>query len=98
VLCNTVTTVTTHNEGHVQKCSTKLVSGVIKFQLDSDDQVTITRGHIVFATGVEVTLGHGRTQLMLTPRRRLVRGRYTLTLRNHRGDGRVLERTTITIT
>jgi hypothetical protein len=95
VLCNAVTT---QSEGHVEKCSTKLVSGVIKFQLDSDDSVTIMRGHIVFATGVEVALGHGRTKLMLTPRRRLVRGRYTLTLRSHHGDGRVLKRTTITIT
>lgn len=95
VLCRAATT---HKEGHVKKCSTRLVSGVVKFQLDADDRVTVVRGHVVFATGVQVTLGHGRTQLMLTPSRRLVRGRYTLTLRTHHGDRRVLKRTTITIT
>jgi hypothetical protein len=95
VLCQAVTT---HKEGHIKKCSTRLVSGVIRFQLDSDDLVTVVRGHVVFATGVQVTLGHGRTQLMLTPSRRLVRGRYTLTLRTYHGDGRVLKRTTMTIT
>ena len=83
----------------IQKCSTRLVSGVIKFQLDSDDLVTVaSRAHVVVATGVEVTLGHGRTQLMLTPRRPMRRGRYTLTRRSHH-DGRwITRRETITVT
>ena len=96
VLCKTVTT--TRKKGRVRKCSTRLVSGVIKFQLGSDDLATVTHRHIVFATGAAVPIGHGRLQLMLTPRRRLRRGRYTLTLHNGHGDRRSLKRTTITIT
>jgi hypothetical protein len=86
-------------EGHVKKCSTRLVSGVVKFKLHSDDiQTVVSRAHTVFANGVAVPIGHGRLQLMLTPRRRLGRGRYTLTLRSPDRDRRVLKRTTITIT
>ena len=95
VLCKTVTT---HKKGRVRKCSTRLVSGVIKFHLGDDDLATVTHKHIVFATGAAAPIGHGRLQLMLTPRRRLRRGRYTLTLRSDHGDRRTLKRTTITIT
>lgn len=95
MLCKTVTR---HKKGRIRKCSTRLVSEVIKFQLGGHDVVTVTHKHIVFATGAAVPIGHGRLQLMLTPRRRLRRGRYTLTLRNGHGDRRTLKRTTITIT
>jgi len=72
---------------------------MIKFQLDSDDIVTVvSRAHVVVATGVEVTLGHGRMQLMLTPRRPMRRGRYTLTLRSHRHGWSITRRETITVT
>jgi hypothetical protein len=76
----------------------RLVSGVIKFQLDSDDLVTVMHKGIVVATGAAVKTGHGRLELLLTPRRPLTRGRYTLVPRNPHGTRRTLQRTTITIT
>ena len=96
MLCRTITA---SEDGVVRKCSTRLVSGVIKFQLDSDDIVTVvSRANVVVATGVEVTLGHGRMQLMLTSRRPMRRGRYTLTLRSHRHGRSITRRETITVT
>ena len=95
MLCRTATI----TEGQVENCSTRLISGVIRFQLDSDDIVTVvTPKHAVLATGVEVRIGHGRMQLILTPRRALHRGRYTLTIRSRR-DGRwITQHSTIAIT
>jgi hypothetical protein len=40
---------------------------------------------VTYATGAAVDLGRGRLQLVLTPRRALVRGRYTLALATRQG-------------
>jgi hypothetical protein len=39
----------------------------------------LSRGGIVYATGTATRTGN-QTRLLLTPRRRVVKGRYTLTL------------------
>lgn len=88
----------TTTEGVARKCSTRLVSGVIKFQLDGDDFVTVMRKHIVFATGAAIHTGHGHLQLMLQPRRKLAPGNYTLKLKSRHGGRQILKRTRITIT
>jgi hypothetical protein len=104
VVCNKVTkTVTTHGHKHkvtVKKCTTRLVSGTVKFTIDGDDlRATLSRAHHVYATGVAVLTRAGRWQLVLTrQRRRLLSGRYTLTLRTLHGLRRIVQHTTITIT
>ena len=71
VVCRTVTKTKTKN-GHkhttkVRKCSTRLVSGTVTFVIDSYDLgASISRGHRVYATGVAVSTGTGRWQLVLT--------------------------------
>ena len=104
VVCNKVTkTVTTSGHKHkvtVQKCTTRLVSGTVKFKIDSGDLgASVSRAHVVYATGVAARRGAGHWQLLLTRHTRQLRpGRYTLMLRTLRGRHRIVERTTITIT
>jgi DNA-binding beta-propeller fold protein YncE len=100
-VCTTVTK-TTIKSGHkrtrkVQKCSTRLGSGTVKFTTAGTIQASLTRGHLIYATGTAIPTGRDGWQLMLTPKRALRPGRYTLTLTTQRGR-RVLERSTITIT
>jgi hypothetical protein len=97
-------TKTTKKHGHkhttkVQKCSTRLVSGTVKFMIDSDDlAATLGRAHRVYATGVAVPTAGDRWQLVLNDKRVLRPGRYSLTLRTLHGQRRIVQRTTITIT
>jgi hypothetical protein len=51
----------------------------------------------VYATGTSVALSRGRSKLLLTYRRRVRAGRYTLTLRIPHGHGWRTRRQTITI-
>ena len=104
MVCNKVTkTVTTHGKKHkttVQHCTTRLVSGTVKFTIDGDDLgAGVSRAGVTYATGFAIATGTGRWQLMLTRHlRRLRPGRYTLTLRSRHGGHQVLERIPITIT
>jgi hypothetical protein len=83
----------------VQKCSTRLISGTVKFTTGSDRVgATVSRAGITYASGLAVPTGPGHWQLVLKDRRILRPGRYTLTLTTRRGYRRVLERRTITIT
>jgi hypothetical protein len=104
VACRTVTHKRTKNGRKVaikvKKCTTRLVSGPVKFTIDGDDLgATVSRAGVTYATGVAIPTGTDRQQLVLTHRMRKLRsGRYTLTLRTPRGRHRVVERTTITLT
>ena len=104
VVCNKVTKTTiTHGKKHkttVQHCRTRLVSGVVKFTIDSDDLgASVSRAGITYATGLAIPTGTDRWQLMLTRHLRKLRpGRYTLTLRSRHAGRRILERRPITIT
>jgi hypothetical protein len=63
-----------------QHCTTKLVSGTIKFTVTgSAAQATLSRHGVVFASGSALAT-RGRMSLRLVPLRRLRRGKYTLTL------------------
>ncbi len=69
-----------------QHCTTKLVSGTVKFTTTgSAAQATLSRQGVVYAAGTART-AHGSMSLRLLPVRSLRPGRYTLTLIN--GTGR----------
>jgi hypothetical protein len=69
-----------------QRCTTKLVSGTIRFTATGHGaRATLSRHGVLYAAGTART-AHGRTTLRLLPVRRLRPGRYTLTL--IRGTGR----------
>ena len=65
-----------------QKCSGKLVSGTIDLTIGGGvNRATLSRGRVRYATGTDVQLSGGRSQLALTNLRPLRRGRYTLRTR-----------------
>ena len=77
----------------MQKCTTRLTSSPVKFTTTGvATTAVLSRGGVVYATGTAARSG-SQTRLLLIPRRRLVRGRYILTLtRRHQH-----QRETITI-
>jgi hypothetical protein len=78
----------------VQKCTTKLTSSPVKFKTSGRTAfaASLARGKVVYAVGSAIR-SRASTKLLLTPRRTLVRGRYTLTLTH----GRKRQREAITI-
>ena len=103
VVCHKVTKTVTAN-GHkrrvtVQKCTTRLVSGTVKFTIDGGDlRATVSRAGVTYATGFAIPTGTGLWQLMLNHQiHRLRPGHYTLTLRTRHGKERI-QRRQITIT
>jgi virginiamycin B lyase len=91
--------VCTVQKNHKKKCTTKLVSGVVKFTSTAGDVgASMSRAGVVYATGLAIPTGDGHWRLVLTHRIRMLRsGRYTLTLRTLHGHRRIVQRTTITI-
>lgn len=80
-LTGQVELVTCKKVGKKQKCTTKLVSGTVKFTASgASAHVTLSRHGVVYAAGAARTAAHGRMSLRLVPVRRLKAGRYTLTL------------------
>ncbi|MBV9681339.1 MAG: choice-of-anchor D domain-containing protein [Solirubrobacterales bacterium] len=104
VVCRKATkTVNTHGHKHkvnVQKCTTRLVSGTVKFTVGSDHLgATVSRAGVIYATGLAVPTGTGVWQLMVTHQiHRLRPGHYTLSLATRHGQRRIQERIQITIT
>ncbi len=91
--CQSVTTGKDKRRKTVQKCTTKLASSPSTFTATETRVVaTLSRGHIVYATGVAINTGK-HTQLLLSPRQHIGKGSYTLTLTRERKHQRV----TITI-
>jgi len=102
VVCTTVTKKTTKNGRKVavktKKCSARLVSGPVKFTIDKEVGASVSRGHVVYATGKAVATGPDHWTVVLQGNRRLRPGQYTLTL-HARHDSRWLTyRRAITIT
>jgi hypothetical protein len=103
VVCHKVKkTVTTNRHKRrvtVQKCTTRLVSGTVKFTIGGNDlRATVSRAGITYATGFAIPTGPGLWQLMLNrPIHRLRPGHYTLALGTRHGSRR-LQRRQITIT
>ena len=103
VRCKTVTKTITKTINHKRQqvkvtqlqCTARLVTGPIKFTTaGAAVKASISRGSVLYATGVSVPTGAGHSQVILRELRRLRAGRYTLTLRHRR---RILRRE-ITIT
>jgi hypothetical protein len=61
-------------------------------------RATVSRGRVVYATGVAVATGAGRLQLLLQDVRRIRRGGYELTLRTSHGRRSTTRRIAITVT
>ena len=77
--------------GKKMTCTTKLVSGTVKFKAASA-RATLSRHGLVYAAGT-ASVAHGRTSMRLAPLRRLRPGRYTLTLITGKGrDERIVSR------
>jgi hypothetical protein len=93
VTCKTTTKTVHHRKQTRIICTTKLVSGTVKFKVASAaDRATLTRGHLIYAAG-PFRMANGARQLLLSPLRELVGGTYTLTMtRGRRTLGRVTVR------
>jgi hypothetical protein len=101
VVCNTVTKTITKGTGRArhkvkvkqQQCTTRLVTGPVKFTAASSDRrASLSRAGVIYATGYNRRTRTG-SQTSLVSARQLSRGRYTLTL----GAGRTAQHETITI-
>jgi hypothetical protein len=93
VTCKSATTGTGTNRKTVQKCTTKLVSSPVTITTTGASiAAVLSRGRVVYATG-SATVSGKHTKLLLTLRRSIVKGNYTLTL----ARGRKRQHETITI-
>ncbi len=78
-----------------QHCTTKLVSGTVKFTTaGSSTKATLSRHGMVYAAGT-AGLSRGRMSLRLTPLRKLQPGRYTLTLISGTGKHKRISRESV---
>ncbi len=92
VTCKSVTVKVKGKKVKRKKCTTKLVSGTVKFTTKGVARASLTRGKLLYATGA-VKKG----ELVLTAVRRVKAGRYTLNLRFRDGGKWVITRTPLTI-
>jgi DNA-binding beta-propeller fold protein YncE len=89
--------VTCKKVGKKQKCTTKLVSGTVKFTaIGSSARATLSRHGVVYAKGTART-ARGRMSLRLTPLRSLRPGKYTLTLISGRGSRETIRSESFTL-
>ena len=66
-----------------QKCKSSPSSSPIKFSgAGLKIAATLSRGAVTYATGFAVASG-AKTRLVLSPRRTIIKGRYTLTLKRN---------------
>jgi len=78
-------------------CSGKLVSGKLKLATSIAARATLTRKGRVYATGIEETRSRAPQLVLTSVRRRLIAGRYTLTLRWTTRGRHHVSRQTVTI-
>jgi streptogramin lyase len=97
VTCKTTTRKVHHKTRKQTKCTTKLVSGPVKFTTTKTARATLSRDGRTYASGTASVTARGPTRLVLTARRRLLPGRYALVLTTGTGARRVTTRRTITI-
>jgi hypothetical protein len=86
VTCKPVKTGKRKHKKTVKKCATKLTSSPVKFTTSRDViAAVLSRGDVVYARGLASRAGE-KTTLLLTARRTIHKGSYTLTLtrRGHR--------------
>ena len=93
VTCKVVTVKVKGKAVKRKKCTSKLVSGPVKFTTSSAvRRASLTRGGVLYATGIVTNKG-----LVLHALRPVKAGRYTLTLRYWQGKTRVIARSQISI-
>jgi hypothetical protein len=81
-----------------QKCTAKLVSGRVKFTTNTaQERARVSRAGALYATGYAVPTARGHWTLVLTRRRNLRPGRYTLTVKARRDHSWVTQRRSITL-
>jgi hypothetical protein len=79
-------------------CSADRVDGELELPTARDrPRATIARGGVVYATGTSIPTARGGSELLLTIRRALKPGAYTLILRHWRGGRWVTRRLPILI-
>lgn len=79
-------------------CRTKVLSGTVTLpSTATGERASISRGRLVYASGIGVSIGTGRWQLTLTDVHPLRPGRYTLTLVRRRGHRTITTRLRVTI-
>ncbi len=79
-------------------CTGDRVDGELELPTTRDrPRATIARGSVVYATGTSIPMARGGSELLLTTRRALKPGSYTLILRNWRGRRWVTRRLPILI-
>jgi hypothetical protein len=80
VTCKTVTKIVKGKKKKKgQACTTKTITGPVKFTTAAVARAVLSRGHVIYATGI-ATRGAERPQLALSSAHALHPGRYTLTL------------------
>jgi hypothetical protein len=93
VTCKTIT----KGKKKAKKCTTKLVSGTVKFTAASASaRATLSRHGAVFAAGT-ARRANGSMSLRLSPLRKLLPGRYTLTLISGAGRHERISRESFTL-
>jgi Collagen triple helix repeat (20 copies) len=93
VTCKSLTMGAGRNKNTVQHCTIKLTSAPVTITTASASiAAVLSRGKVAYATG-SATVSGKHTTLLLTPRRHIGKGTYTLTL----AQGRKRQRETITI-
>ncbi|MHB1571340.1 MAG: choice-of-anchor D domain-containing protein, partial [Solirubrobacteraceae bacterium] len=98
VTCKTITRKVKRHRRRVQRCTARLVSGRFKFtRAPGSVHATISRNGTVYASGVSVAVGAAGSWMVLSDRRPLTHGRYTLTLRARRRARLITRRLTIAI-
>jgi hypothetical protein len=81
----------------VNRCSVRVLSGSFRFATGGGGRTTVSRGRLVYATGVRIELRRGSYELLMAKTRPLRRGRYTLALRERRRRHVVVRREQISI-
>jgi hypothetical protein len=96
VTCRSVTRRVKGRRRTVQVCTTKEVSGTMKFTATGAAvRATLSRGGTIIATGTAPASRSGDWQLRLSGARPLTAGRYTLALSSGSGAGAATRRVTI---
>lgn len=91
VTCRTVSSVKGHpaRKVKVQRCTARRVSGSVTFTATgATAHAAISRGRVVYASGLATSRGTGRWQLLIHKQRALRPGLYTLMLRTRHGVSR----------
>ncbi len=98
VTCKTVIHKAKGHRRTVEKCTGRLVSGVVKFTTTGAIvRATVSRAGVVYAHGASVPTVGGGSLLVLREARHLTRGTYTLTLRRRHDHRWVTQRVRIAL-